>query len=108
MERPLRDEDGKPVMGQRGKAKGRPVPDPALRDIESIPFGQEIRAYMAREVLPHAPDAWVDEAKTKVGYEILFNRHFYVFEPLRPLEDIDADLKASAGRIRAMLEGMAV
>lgn len=107
VERPVRDEDGRPILGQRGKAKGKPVPDPALRDTENVPLGEDVAAYMARELLPHVPDAWVDEDKTKVGYEVPFNRHFYVFEPPRPLVEIDADLKASAVRIRAMLEGMA-
>jgi type I restriction enzyme M protein len=62
---------------------------------------------MAREVLPHAADAWIDEDKTKVGYEIPFNRHFYVFEPPRPLADIDADLKQVTDRILGMIAGLA-
>lgn len=60
----------------------------------------------AVEVLPHAPDAWIDHEKTKVGYEIPFNRHFYVFEPPRELADIDADLKKVTDRIKAMIEGL--
>ena len=60
-----------------------------------------------REVLPHAPDAWIDHDKTRVGYEIPFNRHFYVFEPPRPLAEIDADLKRSMDRIKQMIEGLA-
>ena len=107
VERPLRDADGKPVLGQKGKAKGQTLPDTALRDTETVPLAEDVGAYFAREVLPHAPDAWVDEARTRVGYEIPFNRHFYVFEPPRPLEEIDADLKASTDRIRAMLDGLA-
>jgi len=62
---------------------------------------------MAREVLPHAPDAWVDEEKTRIGYEIPFNRFFYVFEPPRPLAEIDAELREVTARIKAMLEGLA-
>jgi type I restriction enzyme M protein len=62
---------------------------------------------MAREVLPHAPDAWVDEEKTRIGYDIPFNRFFYVFEPPRPLAEIDADLKQVTDRIRGMIEGLA-
>jgi type I restriction enzyme M protein len=106
VERPLRDAAGKVVLGQKGKAKGRPQPDPALRDNESVPLGEDIAAYMAREVLPHAPDAWVDDERTRIGYEIPFNRFFYVFEPPRPLAEIDADLKQVTDRIRAMLEGL--
>ncbi len=71
---------------------GNPEPDPDLRDTETVPLGEDIDDYMAREVLPHVPDAWVDHPKTKTGYEIPLNRHFYVYEPPRPLEEIDADL----------------
>ena len=107
VERPLRDEAGNIVLGLKGKQKGRPQPDSALRDTENVPLGEDIEAYFAREVLPHAPDAWIDEAKTKVGYEIPFNRHFYVFEPPRPLEVIDAELKAVTANIMRMLGEMA-
>ena len=72
---------------------GDPEPDPELRDTESIPLKESIQAYFAREVLPHVPDAWVDESKTKVGYEIPLNRHFYQYEPPRPLDAIEADIK---------------
>ena len=71
---------------------GNPEPDPELRDTETVPLGEDIDAYMEREVLPHVPDAWVDHSKTKIGYEIPLNRHFYVYEPPRPLDEIDADL----------------
>src|SRR5207253_2400700 len=73
---------------------GNPEPDPELRDTESVPLKESIDAYVRREVLPHVPDAWVDETKTKVGYEIPLNRHFYVYEPPRPLEEIERDIKA--------------
>jgi type I restriction enzyme M protein len=106
VERPLRDEQGRVVLGQKGKLKGKPQPDSALRDTESVPLSEDVAAYFAREVLPHAPDAWIDDAKTKVGYEIPFNRHFYVFEPPRPLAEIDADLAAVTARIQAMLAGL--
>ena len=59
--------------------------------------------YFKKEVLPHAPDAWIDHDKTKIGYEIPFNRHFYVFEPPRSLEEIDADLKQSTQRIQQLI-----
>ena len=106
VERPLRDGDGKIVLGQRGKAKGKPQPDSRLRDTETVPLSQDIHDYFARAVLPHAPDAWIDEDKTKIGYEIPFNRHFYVFEPPRPLAEIDADLAQVTARIQAMLKGL--
>jgi type I restriction enzyme M protein len=107
VERPQRDEDGNVVLGQRGKAKGKPQPDSALRDTENVPLDEDVDAYFAREVLPHAEDAWIDESKTKTGYEIPFNRQFYVFEPPRPLEEIDADLKQVTDRIKAMIEELA-
>jgi type I restriction enzyme M protein len=106
VERPLRDEAGKPVLGEKGKAKGKPQPDSSLRDTENVPLSEEVEAYFKREVLPHAPDAWIDHDKTKVGYEIPFNRHFYVFEPPRALAEIDADLKQVTARIKAMIEGL--
>ena len=103
VERPLRDEAGKVLLGQKGKAKGQPQPDSALRDTENVPLGEDIQAYFEREVLPHAPDAWIDEAKSKVGSEIPFTRHFYVFEPPRALEVIDAELKQTTDRILTMI-----
>ena len=107
VERPLRDEAGQVVVGQKGKSKGKPLPDSALRDTENVPLSEDVEAYFRREVLPHAPDAWIDEAKTRVGYEIPFNRQFYVFEPPRDLEEIDADLRVVTDRITAMIEGLA-
>ncbi|MBN2563029.1 MAG: SAM-dependent DNA methyltransferase, partial [Phycisphaerae bacterium] len=65
---------------------GNPEPDPELRDYENVPLKETIDEYMQREVLPHVPDAWIDESKTKVGYEINFNRYFYKYTPPRPLE----------------------
>jgi type I restriction enzyme M protein len=106
VERPLRDEHGTVVLGAKGKLKGKPQPDSSLRDTENVPLSEDVEAYFRREVLPHAPDAWIDHDKTKVGYEIPFNRHFYVFEPPRPLAEIDADLKACTDRIKAMIDGL--
>ena len=71
---------------------GNPESDPELRDTETVPLAEDVQDYMVREVLPHVPDARVDHAKTKIGYEIPLNRHFYVYEPPRSLDDIDADL----------------
>ena len=106
VERPLRGEDGNMVLGQKGKQKGKPQPDSSLRDTENVPYKDDVAEYFKREVLPHAPDAWIDPDKTKVGYEIPFNRHFYVFKPPRPLAEIDADLKASTDRILEMIKGL--
>lgn len=104
VERPLRDEKGGLVLGSKGKQKGKPQPDGSLRDTENVPLSEDVHAYFRREVLPHAPDACVDEEKTKTGYEIPFTRHFYVFEPPRPLTEIDAELKQVTGRILTMIE----
>ncbi|HEX7326596.1 MAG TPA: class I SAM-dependent DNA methyltransferase [Rhodanobacteraceae bacterium] len=103
VERPQRDEAGKVVVGSKGKQKGKPQPDTKLRDTENVPLDQNVDAYFKREVLPHAPDAWIDADKTKVGYEIPFNRHFYVFQPPRPLDEIDADLKRTTDNILRMI-----
>jgi type I restriction enzyme M protein len=94
------------------KTKGKPEPDTGLRDYENVPLGESVHEYFEREVKPHVPDAWIDEAKTDpqdgeigiVGYEIPFNRHFYVFTPPRPLEEIDRDLKQCTDRIKEMIE----
>jgi type I restriction enzyme M protein len=106
VERPLRDEQGKPVVGTKGRQKGKPQADSELRDTENVPLSEDIHEYFKREVLPHAPDAWIDEDKTKVGYEIPFNRHFYVFEPPRPLAVIDAELRETTDRIIRMIAGL--
>ncbi|UVO17494.1 type I restriction-modification system subunit M [Stutzerimonas stutzeri] len=92
--------------------KGQPEADAGLRDNENVPLGESIYDYFQREVIPHVPDAWIDESKRDaqdgevgiVGFEIPFNRHFYVFQPPRPLEEIDRDLKACTDRIKQMIE----
>ncbi|MEL0166941.1 MAG: class I SAM-dependent DNA methyltransferase [Pseudomonadaceae bacterium] len=94
--------------------KGKPEPDKGLRDNENVPLGESVYDYFKREVKPHVPDAWIDESKRDeqdgeigvVGFEIPFNRHFYVFQPPRPLEEIDRDLKACTDRIKQMIEGL--
>lgn len=106
VERPQRDDQGNVVLGSKGKQKGKPQPDSGLRDTENVPLSEDVEAYFKREVLPHAPDAWIDHEKTKVGYEIPFNRHFYVFQPPRPLAEIDADLKHCTDRIVEMIKGL--
>lgn len=92
--------------------KGNPEPDTGLRDNENVPLDESVFDYFEREVKPHVPDAWIDEEKRDpldgrigiVGFEIPFNRHFYKFTPPRPLEEIDADLKACTDRIKQMIE----
>ena len=106
VDRPLRDENGDIVIASKGKHKGKPQADSSLRDSENVPLHEDVESYFKREVLPHAPDAWIDHDRTKVGYEIPFNRHFYVFEPPRPLAEIDADLKTCTDRIKLMIEGL--
>jgi type I restriction enzyme M protein len=73
--------------------KGNPEPDPDLRDTENVPLKEDIHEYFEREVKPHVPDAWIDETKTKIGYEIPFTRHFYKYQPLRPSEEIMKEIK---------------
>ncbi|TRZ63017.1 SAM-dependent DNA methyltransferase [Pseudomonas alloputida] len=94
--------------------KGQPEADAGLRDNENVPLAESVYDYFEREVKPHVPDAWIDESKRDekdgevgvVGFEIPFNRHFYVFQPPRPLEEIDRDLKACTDRIKQMIEGL--
>lgn len=111
VERPLLDEDGAPVTDR----KGNPKPDTKKRDSENVPFtyggnaagdagrAATIKAYFETEVLPHVPAAWVDTAKTKVGYEIPFTRYFYKYVPPRPLAEIDADLEKQVAKILDLL-----
>jgi len=106
VERPERDADGNAVLATKGKAKGKPVPDASLRDTENVPLTESLETYFEREVKPHAADAWIDHEKTKVGYEIPFNRHFYVFTPPRPLAEIDTELKVVTDRIMQMIAGL--
>lgn len=101
VERPLRDESGKPIL-----KKGKVQADPKLRDTENIPLSEDVAEYMKREVLPYAPDAWIDESKTKIGYEIPFTRYFYEYTPPVPSEElkreilqIESELKGSIERI---------
>lgn len=104
VERPERDAAGKIVLGSKGKAKGKPLADASLRDTENVPLSEDVETYFKREVLPHSPDAWIEDEKIKIGYEIPFNRHFYVFKPPRPLAEIDAELKAVTDRILSMIK----
>jgi len=114
-----RDPDA-PVISDR---KGRPEPDSELRDNENVPlpgpvdgfdedpterlasvlYREAVATYMATEVLPHVPDAWVDHSKTRIGYEIPLTRQFYKYVPPRPLEEIDAEIRALEGEIQRLL-----
>jgi type I restriction enzyme M protein len=98
VEQPKVDDNGQPVRTRKGL-----VADPDLRDNENVPLAEAIDDYMKREILPHVPDAWVDESKTKIGYEIPFNRHFYRYEPPRPIAAIDADVLRVQAEIQAAL-----
>ncbi|MFK0285355.1 N-6 DNA methylase [Streptomyces sp. NPDC090499] len=89
--------------GEVQKVKGAPETDSDLRDYENVPLGEDVEDYLKREVLPHVPDAWIDHTKTKIGYEIPFTRHFYVYKPPRPLAEIDAELKSLEAEIQALL-----
>jgi type I restriction enzyme M protein len=103
VERPERDDKGNIVKETKGKRKGQPKIDSKLRDSEEVPLGEDVDEYFQREVVPHVPDAWIDHDKTKIGYEIPFNRHFYVFKPPRELDEIDTELKGVTDRIVAMI-----
>ena len=98
VERPQRDEAGNIIL-----KRGKPVPDTSLRDTENGPRGQDIDAYVAREVLPYAPDAWIDHSKTKVGYEIPMTRYFYEYQAPEAVEDIVARITALEQDISAGL-----
>jgi type I restriction enzyme M protein len=84
-------------------AKGAPESDADLRDSENVPLKARVETYFEREVKPHVPDAWIDERKTKIGYEIPFTRHFYQYKPLRPLDVIEAEIKALEADIQGIL-----
>jgi len=98
VERPQRDEAGSVIL-----KRGKPVPDTSLRDTENVPLVQDIDAYFAREVLPYAPDAWIDHSKTKVGYEIPMTRYFYEYQAPEAVEDIVARITALEQDISAGL-----
>jgi type I restriction enzyme M protein len=85
------------------KPSGEPEPDTQLRDTEIVPLKEAIQSYFEREVLPHVEDSWIDHSKTKVGYEIPFNREFFTYEPPRDLEVIEAEMKALEGDIMDLL-----
>lgn len=101
VERPQRDENGEIVT-----KKGKPVADSSLRDTENVPLTENIDAYFEREVLPYAPDAWIDRSKTKIGYEIPMTRYFYEYQAPEPTEDIMARITALEADISASLQAL--
>ena len=101
VERPERDAEGKPVL-----KRGKPVADANLRDTENVPLTEDVESYFAREVLPYAPDAWIDEKKTKVGYEIPMTRYFYEYQAPEKTEDIMARITALEQEISASLHAL--
>ena len=98
-----RDENAKIVKDNKGKPKA----DPTLRDNENVPLKEDIQAYFEREVLPHAPDAWIDHSKTVRGYEIPFTRHFYQYTPPRQLEEIQGELSTLQKEILELMSEVA-
>lgn len=92
-----------PVMTDK---KGQPLPDPDLRDHENVPLIEDVETYVAREVLPHVHDAWVDDTKTKIGYEIPFTRFFFKYDSPRPLAEIDADIESAEAEIQELFGGL--
>ena len=101
VERPERDADGKVV-----KKKGKPVADSSLRDTENVPLTEDIDTYFAREVLPYAPDAWIDTKKTKIGYEIPMTRYFYEYQQPEASEDILSRIIGLEDSISASLKSL--
>lgn len=99
VERLLRDESGKPIL-----KKGKVQADPKLRDTENIPLSEDVAEYMKREVLPYAPDAWIDESKTKIGYEIPFTRYFYEYTPPVPSEEIKREILQIESELKGSIE----
>lgn len=95
-----RDENADVVTNK----KGFPEPDSELRDNENVPLKEDMEEYMMREVLPYVPDSWVDESKTKIGYEISFNRYFYVYKPPRRLDEIQNELSKIEEEISSLLD----
>lgn len=101
VESPELDENGKKVL-----KKGKPVADSSKRDTENVPLNMDIEDYLAKEVLPYNPDAWIDKSKTKVGYEIPFTRTFYVYKELEKADDIAKRIEAHEQSLIAKLHAL--
>jgi type I restriction enzyme M protein len=103
-----RDESAKPIVKKRTYDTVEHEPDPDLRDTEQIPLSESVEAFMAREVQPYAPDAWVADGSEKIGYEISFTRYFYKPQQLRTLAEIEADIRALERETDGLLEEILV
>lgn len=101
VERPQRDENGEIIL-----KKGKPVADSELRDTENVPLTEDIHEYLQREVIPFAPDAWIDESKTKIGYEIPFTRYFYKYVPPRPSDEVLSEIMTLQKDLEQTLKGL--
>jgi N-6 DNA methylase len=101
VERPQRDENGEIIL-----KKGKPVADSELRDTENVPLTEDIHEYFQREVIPFAPDAWIDESKTKIGYEIPFTRYFYKYVPPRPSDEVMSEIMTLQKDLEQTLKGL--
>ena len=101
VERPERDAEGKIIL-----KRGKPVADANLRDTENVPMTEDVESYFAREVLPYAPDAWIDEKKTKIGYEIPMTSYFYEYQAPEKTEDIMARITVLEQEISASLQAL--
>lgn len=101
VERPQRDENGEIIL-----KKGKPVADSELRDTENVPLTEDIHEYFQREVIPFAPDAWIDESKTKIGYEIPFTRYFYKYVPPRPSDEVLSEIMTLQKDLEQTLKGL--
>ncbi|WP_244834936.1 class I SAM-dependent DNA methyltransferase [Clostridium sp. BJN0001] len=99
VQRPKLNEDGTPEL-----KKGKPVADKSLKDTENVPLKEDIQEYFKREVLPFAPDAWIDEKKTKVGYEISFTRYFYKYVPSKPAKELEMEIREIEKDLDGVLE----
>ena len=101
VERPQRNENGEIIL-----KKGKPVADSELRDTENVPLTEDIHEYFQREVIPFAPDAWIDECKTKIGYEIPFTRYFYKYVPPRPSDEVLSEIMTLQKDLEQTLKGL--
>lgn len=101
VERPQRNENGEIIL-----KKGKPVADSELRDTENVPLTEDIHEYFQREVIPFAPDAWIDESKTKIGYEIPFTRYFYKYVPPRPSDEVLSEIMTLQKDLEQTLKGL--
>ncbi len=106
IEHPLRDNKGNIILGKRGKLKGKPIADIKLRDSENIRITEDPYQYFISEIQPNFPDSWIDQTKIKIGYEIAFQKEFYVFKKQRSLDEIDADLKIVGDEIIEIISNL--